>query len=110
MDFMTILIVAGIFVVLVVFTADVTTGKALDTFGAGFVPYRGPGWPRGVQEGEPVAWDWSAMADRDVPAIDREPVPGTPAEIFELDASAPTQAEVTALDDRHLGPGTSIRD
>lgn len=35
------------------------TARSLDTFAAGFLPYRSAGWPRGVQEEEPVRWSWS---------------------------------------------------
>ena len=41
---------------LVVFVVSPTTAHGLDTFGAGFVPYRSAGWPHGVQEEEPVHW------------------------------------------------------
>jgi hypothetical protein len=38
------------------------TPRVLDLFGAGFLPYRdgSAGWPRGVQEEEPIAWAWTA--------------------------------------------------
>jgi hypothetical protein len=39
----------------------------LDVFGAGFLPYRGAGWPRGVQEEDPVPWSRSAAGDPDAP-------------------------------------------
>jgi hypothetical protein len=51
---------------LIVFVVSPTTARGLDTFGAGFVPYRSPGWPRGVQEEEPVHWSWSAPRTPDV--------------------------------------------
>ena len=44
---------------LVVFVVSPTTARGLDTFGAGFVPYRSAGWPQGVQEEDSVAWSWS---------------------------------------------------
>ena len=44
---------------LVVFVVSPTTAHGLDTFGAGFVPYRSAGWPQGVQEEDSVAWSWS---------------------------------------------------
>ena len=34
------------------------TGRGLDTFAAGFLPYRSAGWPQGVQEEDPVPWSW----------------------------------------------------
>src|SRR5262245_41090772 len=79
--------------------------RVLDTFGAGFLPYRKDGWPRGVQEGEPVAWRWSSLADRSLPAAEREVAPGTPAEIFEIDARV-----VADIVDGHLHGGTALRD
>ena len=45
---------------LVAYVASPTTARGLDTFGAGFVPYRSAGWPHGVQEEEPVHWSWTA--------------------------------------------------
>jgi hypothetical protein len=45
---------------LVAYVASPTTARGLDTFGAGFVPYRSAGWPHGVQEEEPVKWSWAA--------------------------------------------------
>ena len=53
----------------------------LDSFGAGFMPYRADdGWPHGVQEEEPRAWRWRRRA-----APDPE---GSEPEIVELDHSA----------------------
>ena len=50
----------------------------LDSFGAGFLPYRADdAWPHGVQEEEPRAWRWRM---RDVPDLD-----GNEPEIVELD-------------------------
>jgi len=45
---------------LVVYVVSPTTARGLDTFGAGFVPYRSAGWPHGVQEEEPVHYSLSA--------------------------------------------------
>ena len=61
MDILTglVFILAG--AALVKFIVSPATERALDTFAAGFMPYRAAtGWPRGVQEEEPVAWRWSA--------------------------------------------------
>ncbi len=33
----------------------------------GFLPYRGDGWPQGVQEEEPVPWSWSSAVDPTLP-------------------------------------------
>lgn len=35
------------------------TGQALEAWAMGFIGYRGAGWPRGVQEEEPVHFDFS---------------------------------------------------
>ena len=39
------------------------TARSLDSFAAGFLPYRSAGWPQGVQEEDPVPWSWSATGD-----------------------------------------------
>ena len=41
------------------FIVSPRTGRGLDLFGSGFVPYRGAGWPQGVQEEDPAPWSWS---------------------------------------------------
>lgn len=41
------------------------TARSLDTFAAGFLPYRSAGWPQGVQEEDPVPWSWSPARGRD---------------------------------------------
>ena len=51
------------------------TSRSLDTFAAGFLPYRSAGWPQGVQEEEPVHWSWSPRrpdGDADGPAEELE--------------------------------------
>ncbi len=40
------------------------TARSLDTFAAGFLPYRSAGWPQGVQEEDPVPWSWSTTRGR----------------------------------------------
>ncbi len=40
------------------------TARSLDTFAAGFLPYRSAGWPQGVQEEDPVPWSWSPTRGR----------------------------------------------
>jgi hypothetical protein len=49
------------------FIVSPRTGRGLDFFGSGFVPYRGPGWPQGVQEEDPVPWSWSTGRNAEVP-------------------------------------------
>jgi hypothetical protein len=67
------------------------TARGLDGFAAGFLPYRDAGWPRGVQEGDPVPWSWSPPSR-----------PDRPAEIVEI---SPADAPVTAA----LRAGTVVR-
>ncbi len=117
MDIPTILIVFGISLVFVVFMAGETTGKGLDAFGAGFLPYREAGWPRGVQEGEPIPWKLSAMTERGLPPIEREVPPDTGAEVFEIDPTdrsrrrahrhRPRPHQPRELDPRRLTGGLS---
>ena len=54
-----VFLLAGAAIVKFVFSPS--TERGLDAFAAGFMPYRASnGWPRGVQEEEPVAWSWSS--------------------------------------------------
>lgn len=67
---------------LVAWMTSPRTGQALDAWASGFIGYRGPGWPRGVQEEEPVHFVFSAPSDPDAPGtggVDAGP------EIVELD-------------------------
>jgi hypothetical protein len=107
MDPIDILIVLVISVICLAFVAGGTTERALDAFGAGFLPYREAGWPRGVQEEDPKPWHISAMGDRSVPPDEREPPPGAGAEIFEIDLLI--GADVTELESGHVEGGTAIR-
>jgi hypothetical protein len=58
-------------------------GRALDAFGLGFIGYRSYGWPRGVQEEEPVHFSFdagdAAGPDDGLAGFDAEP------ELVELD-------------------------
>jgi hypothetical protein len=55
-------------IVIIAFIASPTTGRGLDLFAAGFLPYRSKlDWPRGVQEEEPVRWTWPVGSRSDVP-------------------------------------------
>jgi hypothetical protein len=83
------------------------TSRVLDAFGAGFIGYRPPGWPRGVQEGEPIPWRWSAFSERGVPPADRDPAPDAGVELIEIDGDA--RAELTAIDHGHISGGPSLR-
>ena len=65
MDIFAVVVIILLGLAMIVFVVSPTTAHGLDTFGAGFVPYRSAGWPHGVQEEEPVHWSWSASGPRD---------------------------------------------
>ena len=72
------------------------TGQALDAWASGFIGYRSYGWPRGVQEEEPVHFSFREPRDPagsdDAPlAVDGE------AEIVELDAAPQEPIRVERL-------------
>ena len=78
---------------LVVYVVSPTTARGLDTFGAGFVPYRGAGWPHGVQEEEPVHWSWSGPRGTD--GTDGRSGGGLDPEVVEITgADAPAASAV----------------
>jgi hypothetical protein len=105
--------ILGILVILLLgagigrYLASDGTLRGLDAFGAGFLPYREDGWPRGVQEGEPIHFKLSAMSDRGVPPADREPAPDAGVEVIEIDGDLAT--ELTGIDRGQISSGTSIR-
>jgi hypothetical protein len=43
------------------------TAQALEAFGLGFIGYRSAGWPKGVQEEEPVHYAFHEPRDPDAP-------------------------------------------
>jgi hypothetical protein len=96
MDLLTglILFVAGGLMVKLVVSPG--TERAIETFAAGFVPYRDPsaGWPRGVQEEDPVAWSWSGRSRPDPPGgVSEKAVEA--AELIEISGeSAPSATAV----------------
>jgi hypothetical protein len=84
------------------------TTRGLDAFGSGFLPYRADmGWPRGVQEGEPVRFKLSAMSERGVHLADLEPPADAGIEVIELDGDV--GAELVGIGDGHISGGTSFR-
>jgi hypothetical protein len=100
------LIAAAVFIILgaalVAYVASPTTARGLDTFGAGFVPYRSAGWPQGVQEEEPVHWSWSEPREPDATRGDRDTSPDS--QIVEIAGQdAPVASAV------HRGPITHDR-
>jgi hypothetical protein len=60
------------------------TGPALDAWASGFIGYRSYGWPRGVQEEEPVHF---SFRDPDDPVADD---PHAEAEVIELESPVET--------------------
>jgi hypothetical protein len=79
MDLLSILIVLAISVICFAFMAGETTKRTLDAFGAGFLPYREAGWPRGVQEEDPPpGWGWSRRREEGPPRDSAEPPPALP--------------------------------
>ncbi len=60
------------------------TGRGLDMFAAAFLPWRGDGWPQGVQEEDPVPWSWSAAEEADPAGDDRETALGDGPEVVEI--------------------------
>ena len=80
------------------FITSPRTARSLDFFGSGFVPYRGPGWPHGVQEEEPVRWAWSSR-DRGRSGTGSDELP----ELVDVDRDgAPPVGAVQARIDRGM--------
>ena len=92
MDIFASLVVVLVGVAILGWIASPTTARGMDTFGAGFVPYRSAGWPHGVQEADPAPWSWSPAREPDaaVGESDRR------AEIVEITGGEVPQA--TAVD------------
>jgi hypothetical protein len=82
MDLPTILVLLLVAAGLVGWVVGACDGKALEAFGSGFVGYRSYGWPRGVQEGEPI--HFSFREPQDPVAVD----PQAEVEVIELDSPA----------------------
>ena len=99
-------IAAAVFIILgaalVAYVASPTTARGMDTFGAGFVPYRSAGWPQGVQEEEPVHWSWPQPRGPDAPDGDPDASPGS--QIVEI--AGPDAPVATPV---HRGPITHDR-
>jgi hypothetical protein len=69
MDLLTVLVLILAGAAMFKLVVSPGTERAIETFAAGFVAYRDPlkGWPRGVQEEDPVAWSWSGRGRPDPP-------------------------------------------
>jgi hypothetical protein len=92
--------IAGILVILLLaagffrYLSSDGTSRVLDAIGAGIVGYRQAGWPRGVQEGEPIPWRWTSAPDAGV-------------EVIDLDGDA--GAELTGIHHGRISSGPSLR-
>jgi hypothetical protein len=94
MDLLTGLVLFLVGAAMVKLVVSPGTERAIEIFAAGFVAYRDPsaGWPRGVQEEEPVAWSWSGRGRPD-PHDDVSETAVEAAELIEIsgeDAPTPT--------------------
>jgi len=95
MDIRAALVMILVGATIVAWVRSPWTEGALDTFAAGFLPYRDPGWPRGVQEEEPVPW--SLAEPRDAERLDDRVTigPDDGPEIVEL--SGPTNESIVPV-------------
>lgn len=95
MDIGTLVIVLLVAATMVSLVVSPGTPRVLDLFGAGFLPYRdgSAGWPRGVQEEEPVAWSWTKRVDPGPPDIGSDDGPSA-AEIVDISGDAVPAARV----------------
>jgi hypothetical protein len=107
MDILGILVILFLGAGIGRFLSSDGTARGLDAFAAGFLPYREDGWPRGVQEGEPIVFKLSAMSDRGVSPAEREPAPDAGVEVIEIDGYR--AAELTGIDGGLIYSGTSLR-
>jgi hypothetical protein len=107
MDLLTGLVFLLAGAAIVKFVVSPSTERVLDTFAAGFMPYRAAaGWPRGVQEEEPVAWNWSD-GDRPVPPSSGADVDLARPELVDIDAHDAPPA--TRVDHRSMMRGMARR-
>jgi hypothetical protein len=79
MDLPTTLVLLLVAAALVGWVVGACDGKALEAFGSGFIGYRSYGWPRGVQEEEPIHFSFREPSD---PADDTDLAE---AEVIELE-------------------------
>ena len=120
MDLLTVLVLILAGAAMYKLVVSPGTERAIETFAAGFVAYRDPlkGWPRGVQEEDPVAWSWSGPGrpDRRSPVSESTdatdasaapPTAGEAAEVIEISGEgAPT---ATRVDGRSILRGMATR-
>jgi hypothetical protein len=84
MDLPTTLVLLLVAAALVGWVVGACDGKALEAFGSGFIGYRSYGWPRGVQEEEPIHFSFREPQDPAVGGTAADDVDDV-AEIVELD-------------------------
>lgn len=88
MDLSTTLVILLVGAALIGWLAGARDGRGLEAFGLGFIGYRSYGWPRGVQEEDPVHFTVAAWhehpTDLDDASPDAEP------ELFEIEDSTET--------------------
>ncbi len=63
MDLATTLVVLLVVVAIAGWLVGARDGRALEAFGLGFIGYRSYGWPRGVQEEDPVHFAFAEHGD-----------------------------------------------
>jgi hypothetical protein len=87
--------------------ASPQTGRAMDIFAAGFLPYRGGlEWPQGVQEEDPVPWSWSAPGAPNANRLGSGAGPEGP-EVIEIGRDRAPAARAVLR--RSMGPGMARR-
>jgi hypothetical protein len=106
MDLLTALVLLAIGAAIVKVVFSPATERGIDAFAAGFLPYKGPGWPQGVQEEEPVAWTWS-HGGRAATSGNGQDGPLDAPEVVDIDGdAAPTTITVRR---GPTGPGPASR-
>ncbi len=88
MDIASALILLLVGACIVAWVRSPTTGRALEAFGLGFIGFRSAGWPKGVQEEEPVHYAFHEARDPDAPVALGAVDPDEPPELVDLDATA----------------------
>lgn len=95
MDISAGLVVIGLGAAFAALVLITRTGSRLDSFASGFLPYGSAGWPRGVQEEEPVRWSWSR--------------PGGPSPTEGSRSGTRTDPEVVELTGRDAPSASQVR-
>ena len=96
MDIPATLVLIIVAAALVAWMTNPRTGPALDAWASGFIGYRSYGWPRGVQEEEPVHFSFREPGDT-APSGEVVGTLGGEAEIVELDGTPQEWIQVERL-------------